>query len=100
MSGLFESWLHKLVGALQEREPFANVIVVDWMFLAHQLYTDAVNNTKFVGRETAALINWLQVSFFMNTSAVCKILDFGKPKVLVMYATWPDAKLMASVPHH
>ncbi|XP_066458666.1 endothelial lipase [Eleutherodactylus coqui] len=60
MSGLFESWLHKLVEALQQREPHANIIVVDWMSLAHQLYPDAVNNTKLVGRETAVLIDWLQ----------------------------------------
>ncbi|PIO23946.1 hypothetical protein AB205_0146870, partial [Aquarana catesbeiana] len=60
MSGLFESWLVKLVSALQEREPYSNIIVVDWMFLAHQLYPDAVNNTKFVGSETARLMDWLQ----------------------------------------
>ncbi|CAI9619874.1 unnamed protein product, partial [Staurois parvus] len=60
MSGLFENWLHKLVSALQEREPYSNIIVVDWMFLAHQLYPDAVNNTKLVGRETARLMDWLQ----------------------------------------
>ncbi|XP_040192833.1 endothelial lipase isoform X1 [Rana temporaria] len=60
MSGLFENWLLKLVSALQEREPYANIIVVDWMFLAHQLYPDAVNNTKFVGSETARLMDWLQ----------------------------------------
>ncbi|XP_072272561.1 endothelial lipase [Pyxicephalus adspersus] len=60
MSGLFESWLLKLVSALQVREKYSNIIVVDWMFLAHQLYPDAVNNTKFVGRETAALMDWLQ----------------------------------------
>ncbi|XP_040277041.1 endothelial lipase [Bufo bufo] len=60
MSGLFESWLHKLVGALQQREHHANIIVVDWMSLAHQLYPDAVNNTKLVGKETAVLIDWLQ----------------------------------------
>ncbi|XP_068107478.1 endothelial lipase [Hyperolius riggenbachi] len=60
MSGLFEKWLHKLVHALHEREPFSNVIVVDWMSLAHQLYPDAVNNTKLVGKETATFMDWLQ----------------------------------------
>ncbi|XP_053304208.1 endothelial lipase [Spea bombifrons] len=60
MSGLFESWLHKLVFALQEREQDANIIVVDWIFLAHQLYPDAVNNTKAVGQDIAILMNWLQ----------------------------------------
>ncbi|KAE8636734.1 hypothetical protein XENTR_v10003108 [Xenopus tropicalis] len=60
MSGLFETWLHRLVGALQERERYANVIVVDWMNLAHQLYPDAVNNTMVVGKDIAVLMDWLQ----------------------------------------
>ncbi|OCU02685.1 endothelial lipase [Xenopus laevis] len=60
MSGLFETWLHRLVGALQEREQYANVIVVDWMNLAHQLYPDAVNNTLVVGKDIAVLMDWLQ----------------------------------------
>uniref|UniRef100_A0A8C5M5F9 triacylglycerol lipase n=1 Tax=Leptobrachium leishanense TaxID=445787 RepID=A0A8C5M5F9_9ANUR len=60
MSGLFETWLFKLVEALQERESNANIIVVDWIFLAHQLYPDAVNHTKVVGRDIANLLDWLQ----------------------------------------
>lgn len=60
MSGLFETWLYKLVQALQERENDANIIVVDWILLAHQLYPDAVNNTKLVGRDIATLLDWLQ----------------------------------------
>ncbi|KAG8456844.1 hypothetical protein GDO86_002578 [Hymenochirus boettgeri] len=60
MSGLFENWLHNLVNALQEREQNSNVIVVDWMNLAHQLYPDAVNNTRAVGKDTAILMDWLK----------------------------------------
>lgn len=62
MSGMFESWLHKLVSALQTREKDANVVVVDWLPLAHQLYTDAVNNTRVVGQRVAGMLDWLQVS--------------------------------------
>lgn len=62
MSGMFESWLHKLVSALQMREKDANVVVVDWLPLAHQLYTDAVNNTRVVGQRVAGMLDWLQVS--------------------------------------
>lgn len=61
MSGMFETWLGSLVAALQEREKEANVVVVDWLSLAHQLYTDAVNNTQVVGRSIARLLDWLQV---------------------------------------
>ncbi|GAB0202520.1 endothelial lipase isoform X1 [Grus americana] len=60
MSGMFETWLDSLVSALQEREKDANVIVVDWLSLAHQLYTDAVNNTQIVGKSIARLLDWLQ----------------------------------------
>ncbi|KAJ6662969.1 hypothetical protein lerEdw1_010790 [Lerista edwardsae] len=60
MSGIFEKWLGSLVSALQEREKDANVVVVDWLGLAHQLYTDAVNNTRVVGKEVAKLLDWLQ----------------------------------------
>lgn len=61
MSGMFENWLYKLVLALQTREKEANVVVVDWLPLAHQLYTDAVNNTRVVGHSIARMLDWLQV---------------------------------------
>ncbi|XP_072461230.1 endothelial lipase isoform X1 [Notamacropus eugenii] len=60
MSGMFENWLFKLVSALQMREQDANVVVVDWLPLAHQLYTDAVNNTREVGSKIAKMLDWLQ----------------------------------------
>ncbi|KAJ7423027.1 Endothelial lipase [Pitangus sulphuratus] len=60
MSGMFETWLDSLVSALQEREKDANVVVVDWLSLAHRLYTDAVNNTQVVGKTIAKLLDWLQ----------------------------------------
>lgn len=61
MSGMLEKWLHKLVSALQMRERDANVVVVDWLPLAHQLYVDAVNNTRVVGQRVARMLDWLQV---------------------------------------
>ncbi|KAG5281197.1 hypothetical protein AALO_G00068470 [Alosa alosa] len=60
MSGIFESWMHNLVAAVQQREPEANVFVVEWLNLAHQLYPDAVNHTRRVGLSIADLLNWLQ----------------------------------------
>uniref|UniRef100_A0A5F9CSB0 Endothelial lipase n=1 Tax=Oryctolagus cuniculus TaxID=9986 RepID=A0A5F9CSB0_RABIT len=60
MSGMLENWLHKLVSALQMRERDANVVVVDWLPLAHQLYTDAVNSTRVVGLSVAKMLDWLQ----------------------------------------
>ncbi|XP_029916206.1 endothelial lipase [Myripristis murdjan] len=60
MSGMFEGWMHKLVAAVMQRESEANVVVVDWISLAHQLYPDAVNNTRLVGSSIATLLDWLQ----------------------------------------
>ncbi|KAI2661538.1 Endothelial lipase [Labeo rohita] len=60
MSGMFESWMHKLVAAVQRRESEANVVVVDWLGLAHQLYPDAVNHTRRVGQSIATVLDWLQ----------------------------------------
>lgn len=61
MSGMFESWMHKLVSAVMRRESEANVVVVDWISMAQQLYPDAVNHTHSVGLDIAAMLNWLQV---------------------------------------
>lgn len=61
MSGMFESWMHKLVSAVMQREMEANVVVVDWISMAQQLYPDAVNHTRSVGLDIAAMLNWLQV---------------------------------------
>lgn len=61
MSGMFESWMHKLVSAVMQRESEANVVVVDWISMAQQLYPDAVNHTHVVGQDIAAMLNWLQV---------------------------------------
>ncbi|KAM9394319.1 endothelial lipase isoform 2-T2 [Pholidichthys leucotaenia] len=60
ISGIFEQWLHQLVSAVMQRESEANVVVVDWLLLAQQLYPDAVNNTHSVGLDIAVMLNWLQ----------------------------------------
>lgn len=62
MSGIFESWMQKLVAAVMQRETEANVVVVNWVPLAQQLYPDAVNHTVAVGQDIAVMLNWLQVS--------------------------------------
>ncbi|NP_001134007.1 hormone-sensitive lipase precursor [Salmo salar] len=59
-SGMFEGWMQKLVSAMMQREPEANVVIVDWIPMAHQLYPDAVNYTHQVGLSVATTINWLQ----------------------------------------
>lgn len=53
--------MYKLVSAVMQRETEANVVVVDWLPMAQQLYPDAVNHTHTVGLDIAAMLNWLQV---------------------------------------
>lgn len=62
LSGMFESWVAKLVSALYEREQTANVIVVDWLTSAQNHYVVAAQNTKAVGQEIARFIDWIEVS--------------------------------------
>ncbi|XP_078280106.1 lipoprotein lipase-like [Rhinoraja longicauda] len=60
VTGMFESWIPKLVLALYEREDDSNVIVVDWLTRAHQHYPIAAENTKLVGRDIAQFVEWLE----------------------------------------
>lgn len=60
LSGMFESWVAKLVSALYEREQTANVIVVDWLNSAQNHYVVAAQNTKAVGQEIAHFIDWIE----------------------------------------
>ncbi|XP_026160876.1 lipoprotein lipase [Mastacembelus armatus] len=60
VTGMFESWVPKLVSALYEREPSANVIVVDWLTRANQHYPTSAAYTKLVGRDVAKFVTWLQ----------------------------------------
>ncbi|MBN3309739.1 LIPL lipase, partial [Amia calva] len=60
VSGMFESWVAKLVSALYEREHHANVIVVDWLSTAHNHYPIAAQNTKLVGQDIARFIDWME----------------------------------------
>ncbi|KAM6938227.1 lipoprotein lipase [Lycodopsis pacificus] len=60
LSGMFESWVAKLVSALYDREQTANVIVVDWLSSAQNHYVVAAQNTKEVGHEIARFIDWIE----------------------------------------
>uniref|UniRef100_A0A672ZZI2 triacylglycerol lipase n=1 Tax=Sphaeramia orbicularis TaxID=375764 RepID=A0A672ZZI2_9TELE len=60
LSGMFESWVSKLVSALYEREQTANVIVVDWLNSAQNHYVVAAQKTKAVGQEIARFIDWIE----------------------------------------
>ncbi|XP_068599311.1 lipoprotein lipase [Brachionichthys hirsutus] len=60
VTGMFETWLPKMVSALYEREPGANVIVVDWLTRASQHYPTSAAYTRLVGRDIAKFVTWMQ----------------------------------------
>ncbi|KAF7203010.1 lipoprotein lipase isoform X1 [Nothobranchius furzeri] len=60
LSGMFESWMPKLVSALHERKRMANIIVVDWLGSAQNHYVIAAQKTQAVGQEVARFIDWIE----------------------------------------
>ncbi|XP_027015120.2 lipoprotein lipase isoform X2 [Tachysurus fulvidraco] len=60
VSGLFESWVAKLVAALYDREKGANVVVVDWLDIAQNHYGVAAHKTQEVGQEVGRFIDWIE----------------------------------------
>ncbi|XP_043946653.1 lipoprotein lipase [Protopterus annectens] len=62
VTGMYESWIPKLVSALYEREPDSNVIVVDWLSRAQQHYPTSAMYTQLVGQDVAMFIDWMEDS--------------------------------------
>uniref|UniRef100_A0A8C0UKK3 Lipoprotein lipase n=1 Tax=Cyanistes caeruleus TaxID=156563 RepID=A0A8C0UKK3_CYACU len=63
VTGMYESWVPKLVDALYKREPDSNVIVVDWLVRAQQHYPVSAAYTRLVGKDVATFIDWLEEKF-------------------------------------
>ncbi|XP_029457627.1 lipoprotein lipase isoform X1 [Rhinatrema bivittatum] len=60
VSGMYESWVPKLVDALYKREPDSNVVVVDWLLRAQQHYPVSAGYTQLVGKDVASFIDWME----------------------------------------
>ena len=59
---ILEDWVWEMVAALKSQlAQSVNVGLAEWVTLAHNHYTTAVRNTRLVGQEIAALLQWLQV---------------------------------------
>lgn len=69
VTGMYESWVPKLVAALYKREPDSNVIVVDWLSRAQQHYPVSAGYTKLVGQDVAKFMNWMAVR--LREGALC-----------------------------
>ncbi|KAM4809206.1 lipoprotein lipase [Rhinophrynus dorsalis] len=60
VTGMYESWVPKLVDALYRREPDSNVVVVDWLSRAQQHYPISAEYTQLVGQDVASFIDWIE----------------------------------------
>uniref|UniRef100_A0A4W3KAI6 Hepatic triacylglycerol lipase n=1 Tax=Callorhinchus milii TaxID=7868 RepID=A0A4W3KAI6_CALMI len=60
LDGMLENWIWKMAAALKIRQRDVNVIIVDWLLLAHQHYPVAVKNTQRVGQAIANFLDWLE----------------------------------------
>uniref|UniRef100_A0A8C5LT05 Lipoprotein lipase n=1 Tax=Leptobrachium leishanense TaxID=445787 RepID=A0A8C5LT05_9ANUR len=63
VTGMYESWVPKLVAALYKREPDSNVVVVDWLARSQQHYPVSAEYTKLVGQDVASFIDWMDEKF-------------------------------------
>uniref|UniRef100_A0A6J0UG58 Lipoprotein lipase n=1 Tax=Pogona vitticeps TaxID=103695 RepID=A0A6J0UG58_9SAUR len=63
ITGMFESWVPKLVSALYLREPDSNVIIVDWLARSSMHYPVSAAYTKLVGQDVATFVDWMEEQF-------------------------------------
>ncbi|XP_058851191.1 hepatic triacylglycerol lipase-like isoform X1 [Acipenser ruthenus] len=70
VDGMLESWVTNLAAALKSKLRYSNVVIADWLSLAHQHYAIAVQNTRLVGQEIADLLEWLEESHQFSTENV------------------------------
>uniref|UniRef100_F6PXQ2 Hepatic triacylglycerol lipase n=1 Tax=Monodelphis domestica TaxID=13616 RepID=F6PXQ2_MONDO len=71
VDGILEKWIWQMATALRsQKSNQVNVIVADWMTLAHQHYAVAVRNTRHVGQEIANFLEWLEEAIQFSRSNV------------------------------
>lgn len=72
---MLESWVLRLATALKTNLIDVNVMITDWLSLAHQHYPTAAQSTRTVGKDIAHLLQSLQVRGNIAQKAV-KLVHF------------------------
>lgn len=67
MDGVIENWVLRLATTLKTSLIDVNVVITDWLTLAHQHYPIAVQSTRTVGKDIAHLLQSLQVRGKVST---------------------------------
>ncbi|KAJ6664305.1 hypothetical protein lerEdw1_008524 [Lerista edwardsae] len=68
VDGRLEGWIWKLAEALKTHLTQTNVIIADWLALAHAHYAIAVQNTREIGQGIARFLEWLEESVQFSRS--------------------------------
>uniref|UniRef100_A0A8D2LU28 Hepatic triacylglycerol lipase n=1 Tax=Varanus komodoensis TaxID=61221 RepID=A0A8D2LU28_VARKO len=68
VDGSLEWWIWELANELKTQLPHTNVIIADWLALAHAHYPIAVRNTRVSGQEIAWFLEWLEKSVHFHRS--------------------------------
>lgn len=58
---MMESWVPRMATALKTNLIDVNVVITDWLSLAHQHYPKAAHATRTIGKDIAHLLQLLQV---------------------------------------
>lgn len=63
LDGMMEGWVLRLATVLKTNLIDVNVVITDWLSLAHQHYPTAAQSTRTVGKDIAHLLQSLQVHY-------------------------------------
>ncbi|XP_076011841.1 hepatic triacylglycerol lipase isoform X2 [Genypterus blacodes] len=70
LDGIMESWLLRMAKVLKTTLKDVNIIITDWLMLAHQHYPQAAQSTRTVGKDIAYLLQSLQDHYQLSPRKV------------------------------